>query len=78
MGVDDGRHRIGGVVEAVDELESQRDEQRNSEQDEGIGPRIADHGQIVRQVDSRVYDARDDDHTREDIEPRTRPLSNEG
>ena len=33
--IDDGRHRIGGVVEAVDELEAERDQQRNKQQNEG-------------------------------------------
>ena len=33
--VDDGRDRVGGVVEAVDELEAERDEQRDAEQEEG-------------------------------------------
>ena len=31
VGVDHGRHGIGRVVEAVDELESQRDQQCNGE-----------------------------------------------
>ena len=30
--VDDRRHRVGRVVEAVDELETERDQQRNAEQ----------------------------------------------
>ena len=32
MGVDDGRDRVGGVVEAVDEFEAERDQQRHGEQ----------------------------------------------
>ena len=35
MRVDHGRDRIGGIVEAVDELEAQRDHEREAEQDEG-------------------------------------------
>ena len=35
VGVDDGRDRIGGVVETVDELEAERDQQRQTEQREG-------------------------------------------
>ena len=34
VGVDDGRHRVGGVVEAVDELEAERDQHRHAEQQE--------------------------------------------
>jgi hypothetical protein len=32
MGVDDRRHRVGGIVEAVHELESERDEQCHEQQ----------------------------------------------
>ena len=32
--VDDRRHGVGGVVEAVDELEAERDQQRDAEQEE--------------------------------------------
>ncbi len=35
MRVDDGRHRVGRVMEAVHELEAQRDEQRHAEEDVG-------------------------------------------
>ena len=35
MGIDHGRDRIGGVVEAVDEFEGERDQQSDAEQDEG-------------------------------------------
>ena len=34
VGVDDGRDRVGGVVEAVDELEAERDQHRHAEQQE--------------------------------------------
>ena len=34
VGVDDGRHRVGGVVEAVDEFEAERDQHRQAEQQE--------------------------------------------
>jgi hypothetical protein len=33
VGVDHGRDRIGGVVEAVDELEAERDQERDEQQD---------------------------------------------
>ncbi len=56
--VDYGGDRVGGVVEAVDELESQRDEQCDAEQDVRIHSGIADHRQVVRQVIAGVYDAR--------------------
>ena len=35
VGVDHGRHRVGGVVEAVDELEAERDQQRDEQQEIG-------------------------------------------
>ena len=35
VGVDHRRHRVGGVVKPVDELEAERDEQRHAEQHEG-------------------------------------------
>ena len=34
VGVDDGRDRVGGVVEAVDEFEAERDQERDAEQEE--------------------------------------------
>ena len=34
VGVDDRGDRVGGVVEAVDELEAERDQQRDAEQHE--------------------------------------------
>ena len=34
VGVDHRGHRVGGVVEAVDELEAERDQQRQAQQDE--------------------------------------------
>ena len=33
-GVDDGGHRVGGVVEPVDELEAERDRQADEQKDE--------------------------------------------
>ena len=35
MGVDHGRDRVGGVVEAVDEFEAERDQQRHEQQNIG-------------------------------------------
>ena len=35
VGVDHGRDRVGGVVEAVDELEAERDQQRDEQQQIG-------------------------------------------
>ena len=34
VGIDDGRDGVGGVVEAVDEFEAERDQQRDAEQEE--------------------------------------------
>jgi hypothetical protein len=34
MGVDHRRHRVGGVVEAIDELEAERDKERDAEKKE--------------------------------------------
>ena len=38
VGVDDGGHGVGGVVESVDELEAERDQQRDAQQDRRAGP----------------------------------------
>jgi hypothetical protein len=43
MGVDDGRHGIGGVMEAIHELEAQRDYERDAEQEEGEPSRRRRH-----------------------------------
>ena len=39
VGVDHGRDRVGGVVEAVDELEAERDQQRHAQEDIGQASR---------------------------------------
>ena len=67
--VDYGGDGVCGVVEAVDELESQRDQQCNAQQYVRIGSGIADHRQVVRQVIARVYDSGDDHDDGQDIEP---------
>ena len=77
VGIDDGRHGVRGIVEPVDELESQRDEERNPEQHERVRPRIAHHGQIIREVITGIYDAGDDDDAGEDVEPGIRPVADE-
>ena len=43
MGVDHRGHGVGGIVEAVDEFEAQRDEQGDAEQDVGKDPGVPDH-----------------------------------
>jgi hypothetical protein len=32
MGIDHGRHRVGGIVEPIDELETERNQQRHHQQ----------------------------------------------
>ena len=51
MGIDHRRHRIGGVVEAVDELEAQRDQQRQAQQREDAQlDGLADAADVVRRL----------------------------
>ncbi len=59
VGIDDRGDGVGGVVEAVDELESEGDEQRDSQQD--IGPDGGEVGssEILAQLVRRVDRARD-------------------
>jgi hypothetical protein len=75
--VNDGGDGVRRIVKAVDELEPQRDEQRDAEQHIRIGSRVTHHGQIVREVEACVYDARDDDDARENVEPGIRPVTEE-
>ena len=58
VGVDDGGDGVGGVVESVDELEAERDEQRQAEQH--VGPRAGDlhRIEIARDVKDDVDHAR--------------------
>ena len=59
MGVDHRGHRIGGVVEAVDEFEAQRDQQRQAEQREDAErQRFMDALDVVQQAVNAVTDAR--------------------
>src|SRR5262249_52150177 len=54
MRVDDGGHRVGGVVEAVDELEAERDQQRAAEKDERPDRWAVNGRQVGDQVDGGV------------------------
>src|ERR1700722_2341215 len=75
MRVYDRRDRVCGVVKTVDEFEAERDEQCDAEQDERIYVRIANDGQVAREVIASIYDAGDDNDARQDIEPRARFMS---
>src|SRR5271169_2344458 len=77
MGVDHGSDGIGGVVKAVDELEPQRNEQRDAEQYEWKRSGVSHHRQVIHQVIARVYDARDDHDSSEQIEKRIRLVPGE-
>ena len=44
VGVDDRRHRVGGVMESVDELKGQRKKERKAEQDQCTGRDCGDVG----------------------------------
>ena len=63
--VDDGGYRVGGVVEAVHELEPEGDEQRDPEQDEREDRRRVDVGDVGNQLRGRVDEPRDE-HSAED------------
>ncbi len=66
VGVDAGRDGVGGVVEAVDELEAEGDEQRDAEQNEGEHGGRVDDGEIVGQLCSDVDEAADQHDTEDD------------
>ena len=57
MGVNDRRHRIGGIVEAVDEFEAERDQQRQTKQQHRAGSKPADAG--TREVLRKTVDNED-------------------
>ena len=65
VGVDAGGDGVGGVVEAVDELEAEGDEERDAQQDEGKDRRRVDDGEVGAEVGGDVDDA-DDQHDAED------------
>src|ERR1700683_2828371 len=75
MRVYDRRDRVCGVVKTVDEFEATRDEQCDAEQNDRIDMRIANDGQVAREVIASIYDAGDDNDARQDIEPRARFMS---
>ncbi|MGY4361614.1 hypothetical protein ACVW0J_008107 [Bradyrhizobium sp. i1.7.7] len=52
MGVDHGRHRVGGVVEAVDEFEAERDQQRDEQEDVGQEGRHLRAGRVDVDIDA--------------------------
>ena len=54
VGVDDGGDGVGGVVEAVDELEAERDEQRDAEQDVGPGGGEMGAGEVAGELGAGV------------------------
>ncbi|MGY3411573.1 hypothetical protein ACVWZV_007686 [Bradyrhizobium sp. GM5.1] len=69
MGVDHGRYRVGGVVEAVDEFEAERDQQRDKQEDVGQIARDPRAGRIDIRIDAvghieqaRGEDAEEQDH----------------
>jgi hypothetical protein len=70
VGVDDGCDRVRGVVEAVDELEPERDQQGDAEQDVRKGATFAHHGKVDRQMVAGVDHADDEHHARKHVEPR--------
>ena len=69
MGVDHGRHRVGGIMKAVDEFEAERDQQRDQQQQIGqvacylgagrvdIGVDAVGHEQQRGRDHAHVYDA---------------------
>jgi hypothetical protein len=67
--VDYRRDRVRGVVEAVDELETQGDKKRNPKQYVWIRSSVADHRQVICQVNAGIYDPGDDHDACQDIEP---------
>ena len=52
VGIDHGRDRVGGVVEAVDELEAERDQKRDEQQDVGQVSRDPGAGRVDVGIDA--------------------------
>ena len=69
VGVDDGGDGVGGVVEAVDELEAEGDEESDAEQDEGEDGGGVDDGEIGAEAVTDVDDANHDHDGEDDHSP---------
>src|SRR5664279_3614220 len=57
MRVNDRRYRVGRIVKTVDELESQRNQQRNAQQQECGTGRMMHMAYVCDQVRERIHDA---------------------
>jgi hypothetical protein len=71
MGVDHRCHRVGGVVESIDELEAERDEERYPEKKEGEQREAVRHGpvDIIHQAVACIADP----NQQQDQEQENRP-----
>jgi hypothetical protein len=69
VGVDAGGDGVGGVVEAIDELEPEGDEESDAEQDEGEDGGGVDDGEVGTEVSRDVDDAHDEQGTKGDHAP---------
>src|SRR3954454_5492891 len=68
MGVDYGRNRVGGVVEAVDEFEAERDQEGDDKEDIGQVARDPRAGRIDIRIDAvgHIEQARGEDAEEQD------------
>ena len=67
MGVDHGGDGVGGVVETVDELETQRDQQRQAEQGKDAErQRFMDAANVVEQAMDAIADAQGQENDEDD------------
>jgi hypothetical protein len=88
VGVDHGRDRVGGVVEAVHELEAQRDQQREAEQREGAdgerrlpgGVHVGDEAVegVAEAADEQQHEAGDAGRVDAVVEARPAPAGGRG
>ena len=69
VGVDAGGDGVGGVVEAVDELEAEGNHQRDAQQHEGQDRRRVDSGEVRSKVRADVDQATDQHDAEDDGAP---------
>src|SRR3974390_2064906 len=85
MRIDDGGHRVRGVMESVDELEAERDQQRDAEQQErhprrrgrvrGLDVRLQAVGHVEHAETYQCQEENRSYRTDLDVEVRTARLS---
>ena len=60
MGIDHRSYRIRGVMKTVNKFKTQRDQKRDSQQNERQGARCVDRGKVSEEVHPRVDESDDE------------------